>query len=169
MAFEVAVLLIFPGAMAFAAAMDLFTMTIPNRISLVLVAGFFCLAPFSGMDLQTAALHVGAGVTMLVLGFACFSMGWIGGGDAKLFAATSLWFGFSITLLNYIAMATILGGVLTFVILSVRGRPLPAVLSGESWAERIYRADSGVPYGLALAAGALMAYPESIWMTALAG
>lgn len=169
MAFEAAVLLIFPGAMAFAAAMDLFTMTIPNRISLILVAGFFCLAPFTGMDLQTAALHVGAGVAMLVFGFGCFAMGWIGGGDAKLFAATSLWFGFSTALLDYIAISTILGGVLTLAILMVRGQPLPAMLSGATWAERLYRADHGVPYGIALAAGALLAYPDSIWMTAIAG
>ena len=33
---EYAVLLVFPAAMAFAGAMDLFTMTIPNRISIVL-------------------------------------------------------------------------------------------------------------------------------------
>ena len=169
MAFEAAILLIFPGAMAFAAAMDLFTMTIPNRISLVLVAGFFCLAPFTGMDLQTAALHVAAGVAMLVFGFGCFAMGWIGGGDAKLFAATSLWFGFSMALLLYIAFATLLGGALTYFILMMRGRPMPVLLSGENWVQRIHRADSGVPYGIALAAGALLAYPDSIWMTALAG
>ena len=169
MALEIAVLLIFPSCMAFAAAMDLFTMTIPNRISLILVAGFFCLAPFTGMDLQTFALHVGVGVAMLLIGFGCFAMGWLGGGDAKLAAATSLWFGFSITLLNYIVISTMLGGLLCYLVLMMRGRPLPVLLVGESWFERIHRAGNGVPYGIALAAGALLTYPESIWMAALAG
>ena len=37
-------LLLFPALMAFAASSDLFTMTISNRVTLVLVAGFFALA-----------------------------------------------------------------------------------------------------------------------------
>ncbi|NBU27766.1 MAG: peptidase, partial [Caulobacteraceae bacterium] len=42
--FQIAVLLVFPAAVIFAAAMDLVSMTIPNRISIVLVAAFFILA-----------------------------------------------------------------------------------------------------------------------------
>ena len=40
-------LLLFPALMAFAASSDLFTMTISNRVSLVLVGGFFVLAVWS--------------------------------------------------------------------------------------------------------------------------
>ena len=46
--YELAILTVFPAAVAFAGAMDLFTMTIPNRISLALVAGFAVLAPLAG-------------------------------------------------------------------------------------------------------------------------
>ena len=73
------------------------------------------------------------------------------------------------SLLDYIAMSTILGGVLTFAIIVARRQPMPAILHGESWLARIYRADQGVPYGIALAAGALMTYPDSVWMAALVG
>ena len=51
MILDLARLLLFPALMAFAAASDLFTMTISNRVSLALVAGFFVLAALSGMGL----------------------------------------------------------------------------------------------------------------------
>ena len=44
-------LLLFPALMAFAASSDLLTMTISNRLSIALAAGFFLLAPVTGMDL----------------------------------------------------------------------------------------------------------------------
>src|SRR6188768_1731136 len=87
-------LMLFPALMAFAAASDLLTMTISNRVSLILAAGFLVLAPISGMPLQEFLLHVGAGLTVLVIAFACFAMGWMGGGDAKVAAAAAMWFGF---------------------------------------------------------------------------
>ena len=45
--------------------------------------------------------------------------------------------------------------------------PLPAMLEGQAWAVRLHRADSGVPYGIALAAAALTVYPHTIWMRPL--
>ena len=47
--------------------------------------------------------------------------------------------------------------------------PLPRVLLGEPWALRLHRHDSGIPYGLALAAGALLVYPHTVWFSILAG
>ena len=94
MILDIARLLLFPALMAFAAASDLFTMTISNRVSLALVAGFFILAPLGGMGLHDMLLHAGAGAAVLVAAFACFAMGWVGGGDAKVAAGVALWFGF---------------------------------------------------------------------------
>ncbi len=59
--FEIAILLIFPAMMAFAAASDLFTMTISNRVSLILVAGFMVLAIVTGMSWATIGMHLSAG------------------------------------------------------------------------------------------------------------
>jgi prepilin peptidase CpaA len=97
-----------------------------------------------------------------------FAMGWIGGGDAKLAAATALWLGFD-HLLAYLIYASLFGGLLTFLLLQSRALPLPRFLSGQSWAERLHRKDCGVPYGIALAAAALAVYPDTIWMKAIAG
>src|ERR1044071_7680096 len=87
-------LLLFPTLMAFAASSDLLTMTISNRISLALAGGFVVLALVVGLPMTAVGWHFAAGAFVLTAGFICFSQGWIGGGDAKLAAATALWFGF---------------------------------------------------------------------------
>src|SRR5260370_29967238 len=108
MILDVARLLLFPALMAFAAASDLLTMTISNRVSLALAAGFLVLAILGGMGLYAILAHIGAGAAVLVMAFACFAMGWIGGGDAKVAAAAALWFGFG-HLLNYLLYASLFG------------------------------------------------------------
>jgi prepilin peptidase CpaA len=156
-------LLLFPGLMAYAAISDLFTMTISNRISLLLVAGFAVLAIFGGMGLHDALSHLGAGATVLVVAFACFAFGWIGGGDAKLAAAAGLWFGFD-HLLNYLVYASLFGGALTLLLLQFRQWPLPYALGGQPWLMRLHHKETGIPYGIALALGALLVYPDTDWV-----
>jgi len=113
-------------------------------------------------------LHFAAGGAVLGLALFCFARRWIGGGDGKLAAATALWFGFG-HLFDYLIFASMLGGALTVLILLFRTTPLPAVLAGSEWAERLHRCDSGIPYGIALAGSALIVYPQSGWMMRLAG
>ena len=76
-----ATLLLFPALMSFAASSDLFTMTISNRISILLLAGFVALAFWSGFSVQTILWHLACGMSVLVVTFTLFSFGWIGGGD----------------------------------------------------------------------------------------
>ena len=166
MILDITRLLLFPALMAFAATSDLLTMTIPNRVSLALAAGFLVLAGVSGMGLADILAHVGAGATVLVVAFACFAMGWIGGGDAKVAAAAALWFGFS-ELMNYLLWASLFGGVLTVLLIQFRRWPLPYPLTGQAWLVRLHAKDSGIPYGIALAIGALMIYPETEWVQAV--
>jgi prepilin peptidase CpaA len=159
-------LLLFPALMAFAASSDLLTMTISNRLSLALAAGFILLAATTGMNWSDFGLHLGAAVLVLTIAFGCFSQGWIGGGDAKLAAATALWFGFDY-LLQYLLYASLFGGVLTLVLIQFRLLPLPAVLSRHPWILRLHEKGAGVPYGIALAAAALAVYPQTGWLSAL--
>ena len=132
MILDVARLLLFPALMAFAAASDLFTMTISNRVSLALAAGFLVLAVLSGMGLTDILSHVGAGAAVLAVAFGCFAMGWVGGGDAKVAAAAALWFGFA-HLMNYLLYASLFGGALTLLLLQFRQWPLPYALTGQAW------------------------------------
>ncbi|MGB8184879.1 MAG: prepilin peptidase [Pseudolabrys sp.] len=165
MATDVIRLLLFPALMAFAASSDLLTMTISNRLSLALAGGFFLLMIVTGMSLHAAGMHVAAAAVVLVVAFLFFSQGWIGGGDAKLAAATALWFGFDY-LLDYLIYASLFGGALTLAIIQFRKIPLPAMLARQGWILRLHETDAGIPYGIALAAAALAVYPKTGWMPA---
>ncbi|MCA1999090.1 MAG: prepilin peptidase [Hyphomicrobiales bacterium] len=165
---EPVLLMFFPALMAFAAASDLLTMTIPNRVSLLLIAGFLGMAILTGMPLETLALHVAAGAAVLVVAFAMFAFGWIGGGDAKLAAATALWCGFGV-LLEYLVFASLFGGVLTLLILSWRRYLMPAALMRIDWIARLHHHKTGIPYGIALAAAGLAIYPYTDVWKAVAG
>jgi prepilin peptidase CpaA len=166
MMLDLARVLLFPALMAFAAASDLFTMTISNRVSLALAAGFLALALLSGMGPYDILSHVGAGAAVLAVAFACFAMGWVGGGDAKVAASAALWFGFG-HLLNYLLYASMFGGILTLLLLQFRQWPLPYAVAGQIWLLKLHARESGIPYGIALAIGALMIYPETEWIRAV--
>ncbi len=163
---EAICLTLFPAMMAFAAWSDLFTMTIANRVSLILVGGFVLLALLTGLGPMAMLWHAGAGAIVLVVTFAMFSFGWIGGGDAKLAAATALWLGFA-HLFDYLVYASVLGGVLTLALMQFRTVPLPQLLAGRDWIARLHDSGGGIPYGIALAAAALIVYPHTEWMAAL--
>jgi prepilin peptidase CpaA len=166
MILDLARLLLFPALMAFAAASDLFTMTISNRVSLALLGGFLGLALLSGMGMHDILSHVGAGAAVLAVAFACFAFGWIGGGDAKIAGGAALWFGFA-HLLDYLVYASLFGGALTLLLLQFRQWPLPYSLGGQAWLLKLHAKDTGIPYGIALAVGALMIYPETDWIKAV--
>lgn len=156
---EYPLLFVFPAAMVFAAVMDLLTMTIPNRISLALLAAFLVAAPLAGLDLESFAIHVGIGFAVLLAGMVLFSLGWLGGGDAKLMAASALWIGPSNLLLYFVQMS-ILGGALALLLLAYRRLPLAALPLPE-WALRLHNQGTGIPYGVAIAGAALLIYPKT--------
>lgn len=153
-------LLVFPLLMAFAGSSDLLTMRISNRLILLLVAGFGGVALLSGLPLEELGMHVAGALLVLVVAFAFFAFGWIGGGDAKLAAATSLWVGVSF-LLQYLVYAALLGGVLTLLILVARRGSLPVPLMNVQWLGRLHDSKTGIPYGIALAAAGLLVYPQT--------
>jgi len=152
--------------MAFAGAMDLLTMNIPNRVSLALAAAFLVAAPVAGLSLDTVLSHVGAAALVLATGIVFFAAGWLGGGDGKLMAAAALWIGFD-DLLLYFAEVAVLGGVLALAILAYRQVPATA-LPAPDWALRLHRNGTGIPYGLAIAGAALWIYPTTPWFAAFA-
>ena len=160
-------LAVFPLAMIFGALWDLTTMTIPNVLTVALAAMFAVLVPFVGLSLQEIGFHVAAGVLMLLVGMALFAFGWIGGGDAKFVAATALWIGMS-DLLIYLLWASIFGGVLTLLILSFRTMPLPLFMQRREWIARLHDRKGGIPYGVALAIGGLMIFPQTVWFATAA-
>ncbi len=153
-------LFFFPVAMAIAASSDLLTMRISNKLVLLLTAGFFIVAIAINLPLQQFAMHVLCALIVLAVAFGLFALRLIGGGDAKLAAATTLWLGFGMTL-PYLAYAALFGGVLTILILVVRGIPLNPVLARMGWLARLHNKRSGIPYGIALAVAGIMVYSNS--------
>ena len=153
-------LLLFPAAMALAASSDLLTMRISNKLVLFLVASFCVLAIAINLPLQQFAMHVACALVVLAAGFAFFALRWVGGGDAKLAAATTLWLGFGLTL-PYLIYAALLGGALTLAILALRRMPLTPFLARYRWLERLHDSKTGVPYGIALAVAGLLTYSNS--------
>lgn len=163
---HLAALLLFPLLMIFAALSDLFTMTISNRLSLALAIAFVPLAIMAGLSGEAIAVHFACGFGVLVLTFVFFAFGWIGGGDAKLAAATAVWMGMD-QLADYGLYSALLGGALTLLLLTCRNVPLPRFALNVAWLERLHDRNTGVPYGIALAAAGLMLYPEThLWSAA---
>ena len=163
---ELLILTVFPGAMALAAASDLFTMTLPNRLVLALVLFFFMMAPLVGLGWSDVGLHVALALLALAGTSSLFSFGWMGGGDVKLFAATCLWLKPE-TLISYSVYAGLIGMALALALVLWRKMPLPAMLSSQDWMVRLHSPKEGVPYGIALAAAGLLVYPQSPFMAAL--
>jgi len=152
--------------MALAAASDLFTMTLPNRLVLALVLFFFMMAPLVGLGWSDVGLHVALALLALAGTCSLFSFGWMGGGDVKLFAATCLWLKPE-TLISYSVYAGLIGMALALALVLWRKMPLPAMLSSQDWMVRLHSPKEGVPYGIALAAAGLLVYPQSPFMAAL--
>src|ERR1700761_4614541 len=142
---EILVLVALPLIVAAAAGCDLASFTIPNFLQLALVAGFAAFAAAAHLALSAIGLHLLAGLVGLALGFALFAFGYVGGGDAKLYAALLLWLGFK-DLMPYTLVATVLGGVLTLALITLRRLPLPVLLARQNWIMRLHDSHAGIPY-----------------------
>ncbi|WP_192250121.1 A24 family peptidase [Mesorhizobium silamurunense] len=163
---EAAIFVVFPFCMLFAAISDTLSMTIANRVPVLLVATFALVAPMTGMDWATYGGHFAAGALVLGVTFGLFALGGMGGGDAKLLAATAVWMGLNINLVGYLVTSTLIGGLLTIAILAYRKSPF-AVYTGHNRFLRHFADESGgIPYGVALGLGGLLTFPDSplmIW------
>jgi prepilin peptidase CpaA len=157
---EMLVLIALPVLLTAAAGWDIASFTIPNFLTLALLGAFALFAVVAGLPFAAIGWHILAGLVGLCIGFALFALGYIGGGDAKLFAAVVLWFGLK-DLLPYALMASLLGGVLAIALMLLRRYPLPVFLMRQPWLVKLHDTNSGVPYGVALAAGAFFLLPST--------
>jgi prepilin peptidase CpaA len=158
---EALIFVVFPFCMVFAAISDTLSMTIANRVPVILIVVFALVAPMTGMGWADIGLHFAAGASVLLITFAIFALGGMGGGDAKLLAATSLWMGLGVPLAEYILVSGVLGGVLTLAILSSRKSALAIFTSRNMFMRNFADDANGVPYGIALGIGGLVIFPQS--------
>ena len=166
---EALIFVVFPFCMLFAAISDMLSMTIANRVSVLLVVVFALVAPLTGMEWAAYGWHFAAGALVLAVTFGLFAMGGMGGGDAKLLAATAVWMGLNIHLVEYLVVSTMIGGLLTLAILLYRKSPLSVITGRNAFMRHFADDTTGVPYGIALGVGGLLTYPDSplmVWALA---
>ena len=161
-----AALAFFPATMVFAALMDVTTMKIRNRLVVAILLGYAVLAPLAGLALHEMGLSLLGAAGVFLVGFALFSRGWIGGGDAKLAAASALWLG-AAHIPAYLLYTAMIGGLLALAILAFRRMNLPANRRSPEWVQRLHSPQSGVPYGAAMAPAALVVFPHTPWLAGI--
>ncbi len=165
---EAAIFVIFPLCLAIAAFSDLFTMTIPNRVSAILLGAFILIAPAAGFSLSMIGLHLAMGLIVFAGCFTLFALNVMGGGDAKLLTASAVWFGFNSSLIEFLIYVSFFGGVLTILILMLRKQENTILAAGLPVPHLLFTANK-IPYGIAIGLGGFLAYPSSpLMMAALA-
>lgn len=168
-AIQIPLLLIFPALAIVAALKDVTSYTIPNWISLALIAAFVPAAAVSGASWPAIGLCLATGAGGLLLGMGMFAAGWIGGGDAKLFAASALWIGLPAAV-PFMLATGLAGGALTMAILALRSGWLEPVLAGSpAWLRKLGAQGGDIPYGVAIAVGALATFPQGTLAAAILG
>jgi prepilin peptidase CpaA len=143
-----------------AACSDLLSMTIPNWISALIILLFVIAAFVAPLPPAVVGMNFLCAVCVLAVTLFFFRFGWMGGGDAKLATATALWFGWS-GLAGYCLVASVIGGGLAVAILALRRNPVPPVLFRLSFISRLANENIGLPYGIALAGGALLTLADA--------
>ncbi len=156
-----AITVIFPLCLAYAAFTDMFTMTIPNRVSIILIVSFAVIAPLTGMEWITYGKHFIAALLVFSVCFALFGFGLMGGGDAKLLTATSLWFGLTMQLFAFLTYVALFGGLLTLIILLARSNMFSVVINRVGMLSHLTDSKLGVPYGVAIGIAGFICYPSS--------
>jgi prepilin peptidase CpaA len=160
------ILAVFPAGLIAAALEDATSFTIPNRIPAVIAAAFLPAALIAHLPVEALDLHLAVGAAAFALGVVLFALRWCGGGDAKLMAAAVLWLGLP-ALVGFMFWTCVAGGVLALGLILIRqGVLAPYAARGPVWLGRLI-AESSLPYGLAIAFGALMALPQSTLAVAL--
>lgn len=158
--FELVALSVFPAALLIAAANDLYEFKIPNWISVALFGSFFIAALLLRAPVSFALEGVMIGVGALALGFCLFAFKIVGGGDAKLLAAVAPWIG-TAGLMSFLVNMAFSGGALAVALLAFRKTPALPIYAQAPWIMRLHSRPKDIPYAVAIAAGALISFPQT--------
>ncbi|HZC15887.1 MAG TPA: prepilin peptidase [Caulobacteraceae bacterium] len=158
---QAAALALFPALVIVAAVTDIASFTIPNRLTLLLAACYLPAAIMLGRPFGEIGLCLAIGAGALAVAAGMFAAGWIGGGDAKLFASVALWLGWPASAV-FLMVTALAGGGLALLLLNARAAWVKPYLAGAPpWLSRLTTTGEAAPYGVAIALGALAAFPQS--------
>lgn len=155
-----------PLAFGLAAVSDLLTMKIPDAIAIALILLFFPAAVAAGLAGPQVGLALVAALAVFLLGFGLFALNVMGGGDAKLLAASALWYGFTISLFEYLVTVCLAGGALTLAILLMRFAARRVAWLACVLPDSLASAQK-VPYAVAIAIGGLWSMGHAPLVVAL--
>lgn len=147
------------------AVSDFRSMTIPNMFAGLIVLAFipaYLADMLTGDGLQFFAdwkNHAIAAAVMFVITFLLFTARIIGAGDSKLCAALALWTGLG-GLAPYLFYMAVLGALLGATTKLLNSKKLVADPAAGSWIARSQAGEQGVPYGIAICFGAIIAFYE---------
>jgi prepilin peptidase CpaA len=156
--FTVLAIAVFAGLLVFAACHDVARLLIPNWVSIALAGIFPVFALGHGMALTEIGIHFVFGVAILAVGFFLFNANIIGGGDAKLLAAASVWTGFT-AFTPLIFWMAISGGLMAVLLMRAR-KWMPYVEGAPEFVNRLLIRGGGIPYGVAIMCGGLASIPS---------
>jgi prepilin peptidase CpaA len=155
--FELFALTAFAGLLVYAACSDMARLIIPNWVSIALAAIFPVAALIAGAPLMDIGLHVLFGLGVLAIGFVLFQFNIIGGGDAKLLAAVSVWTGLA-AIIPFVVWTAVAGGVMALALLTAR--QLLPVGTYPAVVDHLLKKQNGIPYGVAIMIGGLLVIPS---------
>ena len=151
---------IFPAALIVAALNDVYEFKIPNWISILLIIAYPVAGVVVGASMATLVEGFLIGAGALTLGFALFAGRVVGGGDAKLLAATAPWLGAG-ALGSFLFLTAITGLGLAIAIMMFRRMPILPVYSHAPWLIALHQRKKDLPYGVAIAGGGLLSFSQT--------
>ena len=147
-----------------AAMLDVHRLTIPNWLNHSMVVLFIPAAAVSGLPLEIIGGHVLVAALAFLIAFGLFAFNIFGGGDAKMIPAVMLWLGPQASL-SFVMVMALAGGACALLILLVRGTVPAGAVPGIIRAP--FEEKAGVPYGVAIAAGAIVSASASPFLSHL--
>lgn len=158
-----AAFIVFAALLGVAAFEDLRRMEIPDWISIALALAFPVFALAGGASFSSVGAGFGLGIVAFAAGAVLFSFGLLGGGDVKVLAAAAAWFGWG-AVAAYFYDVALAGGLFAGALVlmrrlpaSVRGGPL----GRNPMMRHVLSRESGAPYAVAIAVGAILAAPHA--------
>jgi len=147
---------------AFASVKDMASLTIPNWVNAGIALVFVPAALFVDISLATFGWHLLTGVIAFIICFVLFSVGAFGGGDAKMIPAVALWMG-PLGIYPFLIGTTLAGGLLAMAVIFAR-KSIPQAFA-PGFVRATMQDGNGVPYGVAISAGAIFGGYNSPFLT----
>lgn len=152
------------GLLVFACVTDFLTMTIPNWISVAILSAFgvaFGAATLIHLPaFESWKMHGMALGAMFILTFIMFMCRVWGAGDSKLASAVALWIGLKGFMTFLLVMSFTGVGLVALYFILRKTRIDFSALGEQSWPLRIRAGERTIPYGIAIAFGALCTFVQ---------